>query len=67
MPRPSVKADLTAEQARTIDSVFANFPDHRWDQQQMKELRARLYAELRQLVGADFIKATNALMLVRRI
>jgi type I restriction enzyme R subunit len=60
------KTDLTAEQAREIDAVFAAFPDYKWNQQQASALRARLYLALKPLVGADFIKATNALMSVRR-
>jgi len=60
------KANLTADQARTIDALFATFPDYRWNQQQASALRAQLYQALRSLMGADFIKATNALMNVRR-
>lgn len=63
----TIKADLTPEQARPIDAVFADFPDYRWNHQQAAALRAQLYAMLRPLIGADFIKATNALMHVRRI
>ena len=60
------KADLTTDQARAIDAVFATFPDYKWNQQQASALRAQLYLALKPLVGADFIKATNALMNVRR-
>jgi type I restriction enzyme R subunit len=60
------KADLTADQAQTIDAVFAGFPDYKWNQQQASALRAHLYSMLKSVVGADFIKATNALLNVRR-
>lgn len=60
------KPDLVADQAHAIDAVFATFPDYKWNQQQAAALRAQLYLALKPLVGADFIKATNALMNVRR-
>jgi type I restriction enzyme R subunit len=61
------KGDLTSDQARAIDAVFAAFPDYKWNQQQASALRARLYTVLKPLIGANFIKATNALMNVRRV
>lgn len=61
------KPDLTAEQAQSIDAVFAAFPDYRWNQQQASTLRAQLYLALKPIVATDYIKATNALMNVRRI
>ena len=60
------KTDLAADQARAIDAVFATYPDYKWNQQQASALRAQLYLALKPLVAADFIKATNALMNVRR-
>ena len=60
------KGDLTADQARPIDALFAGFPDYKWNQQQSSALRAQLYMTLKPLVGTNFIKATNALMNVRR-
>ncbi len=61
------KADLNADQARTIDAIFATYPDYKWDQQQASALRTQLYSALKPLVGADFIQATNALMSARKV
>jgi type I restriction enzyme R subunit len=60
------KADLSADEARATDGIFAGFPDYKWNQQQAAALRAQLYLALKPLLGADYIKATNALMNVRR-
>lgn len=59
-------SDLTAEHARSLDGMFAAFPDYQWNQQQASALRSQLYAQLKPLLAASFIAATNALMNVRR-
>lgn len=60
------KAELTADEARAVNAVFARFPDYKSNKQQKAALRAHLYGLLKSLIGTDFIKATNALMNVRR-
>jgi type I restriction enzyme R subunit len=60
--------DLTTEQARGIDALFARFPDAPWDEQQKGNLRTELYKTLRPLVGAGrLIEAANTLLRLQRV
>lgn len=59
--------DLSAEQARAVDAVFARYPEYGWNAQQQAKLRAELYKALRTLVGAaKMIEAANALLRLQR-
>ena len=64
----NVIEDINPEQARAVDQVFVQFPDHRWNDQQEKELRAMLYKTLRPTVGAkELIETTNKLLRLERV
>ena len=60
--------DVTSEQARAVDQVFAEFPDYRWDNHQQNQLRMTLYKTLRPTVGAkDLIETTSKLLRLERV
>ena len=59
--------DITPEQARDVDSLFGQFPDYQWNEQQDRDLTIALYKTLRPLVGESYIDATNALLDLQRI
>ena len=64
----NVIEDINPEQARAVDQVFVQFPDHRWNDQEEKELRAMLYKTLRPTVGAkELIETTNRLLRLERV
>ena len=61
---------LNADQAHTLNAVFARYPDHEWDAHQLQELRTALYQALSPLVGGDIkraIAAANGLLKLRRV
>lgn len=61
-------ADINVDQARLLDSLFAKYPDYRWDGDQAKSLRAELYRELRTIVGPKkMVESANALMRLERV
>jgi type I restriction enzyme R subunit len=60
--------DEAVAQAGTIDAVFGQYPDYRWNQGQQSQLRTDLYRALRPLVGAgNMIAMTNALLRLQRV
>ena len=63
----TISAELSAEQAKSINVVFGNLPDYRWNKQQEQQLRAALYKVLRPLVGKNFIETTDALLKLKRV
>ena len=54
--------DITPEQTREVDSVFDQFPDYQWNEQQERELRINLYRILRLAVTQGVMTPTNALL-----
>jgi len=64
----NVVADVTPEQARAVNQVFARFPDYQWDNHQESQLRMTLYKTLRPTVGPKkLIETTNKLLKLQRI
>ena len=59
--------DITPEQTREVDSVFDQFPDYQWNEQQERELRINLYRILRLAVTQGVMTPTNALLNIQRI
>ena len=59
--------DITPEQMREVDSVFDQFPDYQWNEQQERELRINLYRILRLVVTQGVMTPTNALLNIQRI
>ncbi len=62
--------DLSAEQVKAVNAVFARYPDYQWDAHQLQQLRAALYQAVRPLVGGDLktaIPASNSLLKLRRV
>ena len=64
----NVIEDVTSEQARAVDQVFAQFPDYRWNDHQQSQLRMMLYRTLRPTVGMEnLIETTNKLLRLERV
>ena len=64
----NVIEDVNPEQARSVDQVFAEFPDYRWDDHQQSQLRMMLYRTLRPTVGMkNLIETTNQLLRLKRV
>ena len=59
--------DITPGQTREIDSVFEQFPDYQWNEQQDRELRIKLYRTLRPILNQGVMAPTNALLNIQRI
>ena len=59
--------DITPGQTREIDSVFEQFSDYQWNEQQARELRIKLYRILRPIVTQGVMAPTNALLNIQRI
>ena len=59
--------EITPEQTREVDSVFDQFPDYQWNEQQERELRIKLYHTLRQIVEQGVMAPTSALLEIQRI
>ncbi|MCE2394285.1 HsdR family type I site-specific deoxyribonuclease [Candidatus Poribacteria bacterium] len=59
--------EITPEQTREVDSVFDQFPDYQWNEQQERELRINLYRTLRLVVTQGVMTPTNALLKIQRI
>ena len=59
--------EITPGQTREIDSVFDQFPDYQWNEQQERELRIKLYHTLRQIVEQGVMAPTSALLEIQRI
>ena len=59
--------DITPEQTREVDSVFDQFPNYQWNEQQERELRIKLYRTLRPILNQGVMAPTNALLEIRRV
>ncbi len=59
--------EITPEQTREVDSVFDQFPDYQWNEQQDRELRIKLYRTLRPILNQGVMAPTNALLEIQRI
>ena len=59
--------DITPEGVREVNSVFDQFPDYQWNEQQERELRITLYRTLRSIVAQGVMGPTNALLKIQRI
>jgi hypothetical protein len=57
-----------SKQAKSINALFDQCPDYRWNKQQESKLRTELYKTLRPLVGtAKMIDVANRLLRLQRI
>ena len=60
--------DVNPEQARSVNQVFAQFPDYRWDDRQQSQLRATLYKTLELSVDIKTkIEITTKLLNLERV
>ena len=59
--------DITSEGAQEVNSIFDQFPDYQWNEQQERELRIKLYGILRPMVTQGIMAPTNALLKIQRI
>lgn len=60
--------DVTPEQARAVNQVFEQFPDYRWNGDQERALRMRLYSTLGPTVDIkELVDTTNQLLKLERI
>ena len=60
--------DITPEGVQEVNSIFEQFPDHQWNEQQERELRIKLYRTLRPIVAQQGVmEPTNALLKIQRI
>ena len=59
--------DITPEGVQEVNSIFDQFPDYQWNEQQERELRIKLYRTLRPIVTQGVMEPTNALLKIQRI
>jgi type I restriction enzyme R subunit len=61
--------NLDVEQAKTINAIYANFPDYWWDARQEIDLRTELYATLYPITNSveQTIEVTNSLLKLERV
>ena len=59
--------DITSEGAQEVNSIFEQFPDYQWNEQQERELRITLYRTLRPIVTQGVMGPTNALLKIQRV
>lgn len=60
--------DISTGQARNVNSIFDQYPDYQWNEQQASKLRRRFYVALRPIVGAsNLVDTTNALLDLQRV
>jgi type I restriction enzyme R subunit len=59
--------DITPEGVQEVNSIFEQFPDYQWNEQQERELRIKLYRTLRPIVEQGVMGPTNALLKIERI
>ena len=59
--------ELTPEGAREVNSIFDQFPDYQWNEQQDRDLRIQLYRILRPIVSQGVMAPANALLKLERI
>ena len=60
--------DISPGQAQDLDSIFDQYPDYQWNEQQASQLRRRFYVALRPIVGAsNLVDTTNALLDLQRV
>lgn len=60
--------DISTGQARNVNSIFDQYPDYQWNEQQASKLRRRFYVALRPIVGAsNLVATTNALLDLQRV
>jgi type I restriction enzyme R subunit len=63
----SETGQLQPDQAREINSIFASYPDYRWDEKQEQRLRAKLYKLMLPIVGQQKLTdLTDDLLRLRR-
>lgn len=64
--KPHVQ-NLSPSQAKELDAVFKDYPDHHWDEDQERRLRAKLYKPVRSLVGTSkMVEVTDSLLRLRQ-
>ena len=59
--------DITPEGVQEVNSIFEQFPDYQWNEQQERKLRIKLYSTLRSIVAQGVMGPTNALLEIQRI
>lgn len=62
------RPDVTSAHAVALNYLFLRYPDHRWNAQQLSDLRMLLYKELLPIVGSDkMIGMANTLLKLERV
>ena len=59
--------EITPEGVQEVNSIFEQFPDYQWNEQQERELRIKLYSTLRPIVAQGVMGPTNALLEIQRV
>ena len=60
--------NVTPEQAQAVNQVFEQFPDYRWNEDQERDLRMRLYSTLGPTVDIkELVETTNNLLKLERV
>ena len=60
--------DISTGHARNFNSIFDQYPDYQWNEQQASQLRRRFYIALRSIVETSkLVETTNALLDLQRV
>ena len=60
--------DISTGHAQNLNSIFDQYPDYQWNEQQASQLRRRFYIALRPIVETSkLVETTNALLDLQRV
>ena len=60
--------DISTGHAQNLNSIFDQYPDYQWNEQQASQLRRRFYIALRSIVETSkLVETTNALLDLQRV
>ena len=60
--------DISTGHAQNFNSIFDQYPDYQWNEQQASQLRRRFYIALRSIVETSkLVETTNALLDLQRV
>ncbi len=60
--------DISTGHARNFNSIFDQYPDYQWNEQQASQLRRRFYIALRSIVETSkLVETTNTLLDLQRV
>ena len=60
--------DISTGHAQNLNSIFDQYPDYQWNEQQASQIRRRFYIALRSIVETSkLVETTNALLDLQRV